>query len=189
MTATTMAALALAALLVGVPPAAAQRGMGDAEGVGRWDTPPPTATVGGTVADVEVAECAHTTGRADLGAHVFLAAADGRTLNVHLGPFAALEDLVATLEDGAEVEAEAFRTDAMPPDHYVAVTVTVDGQTVRLRDGDDLQPLWATGPRAGTRFDAADLERPRGGTGPRLRGREPRVTDRCWWQPPRRGER
>lgn len=185
---TKLAVLAFAALLVAAGPADAQRGVGDPEGVGRWDTPPPTETIAGQVTDVRIAECEHTTGHADLGAHVFLATADGRTLNVHLGPIEALEDFVAGLDDGDSVSAEAFHTEAMPADHFVAVTVTVDGETFRLRAADDLQPVWATGPRAGARIAADDL-RPRQGAAPRLRGQAPEVVERCWWHAPRRGQR
>ena len=188
MTSAKLIVLALAASIVAAVPAAAQRGMGDPEGVGRWEPAPSTETIEGVVSDVRVAQCAHTTGRADLGAHVFLATADGRTLNVHLGPYEALEDLVAGLDDGDRVTAEAFRTEAMPANHYVAVTITVDDETVRLRDADGLQPVWATGPRAGARIAADDL-RPRRGAGPRVRGRAAEVVDGCWWQPPRSGRR
>ncbi|MFW5833603.1 MAG: hypothetical protein ACOCYE_05855, partial [Pseudomonadota bacterium] len=159
----------------------AQRGMGDPSGVARWDEVPPLQTVAGTVADVRVEACEQTTGPADLGAHVLLDAESGTVLNVHLGPFVAVEDLVGELAEGASVDARAFRTEAMPEHHYVAVELTVDDETTRLRNPDDLQPLWARGPRAGRRFSADDAA----GTAAadRARGREVRRTDRCWWLP------
>lgn len=183
----------LAAGLLASAPALAQRGMGDDIGVAQWDTPPQTQPIAGRVSDIQIAECKHTTGKADIGAHVFLDTDDGRTLNVHLGPFDVLEELVENLEDGTPVAAEAFRTEAMPADHFVAVTLTIDGSETRLRAADDLRPVWATGP-AGPRGPRAGAGRgpgePGAGPGarePRLRGRGPQVMDDCWWQPgPRR---
>jgi hypothetical protein len=52
--------------------------------------------------------------------------------------------LVDRLAVGDEVVVQAFRTDALKPDHYIATAVTVDGQVVALRD-ESLRPNWAGG--------------------------------------------
>ncbi len=187
---------ALAALTA--PPLLAQRGMGDESGIAQWDTLPPTTQISGRVSDLKIAECKSTTGKADLGAHVFLDTDDGRTLNVHMGPYDVLESLVADLEDGTEVSATAFRTDAMPEDHYVAVTVNLAGTETTLRNPDTLRPTWSTELQAGagqTRQAGEGASRRGEGPGaaergnPRLRGRGPSASEDCWWQPPRRGDR
>jgi hypothetical protein len=137
------AALALAA---GGGTASAQRGMGESEGVAPDVTYDPRGLLG-EIAAIEVGACESTTGRAVEGAHLVVAMPDGQDADVHLGPTFAdsVAGVLEVADVGDEVRAEVFRTEPMPFGAFVAVTVTVDEQSFRLR-GDDLRPEWARGP-------------------------------------------
>jgi predicted Fe-Mo cluster-binding NifX family protein len=69
-------------------------------------------------------------------------AVDGKTLNIHLGPAAAVESVAKKLSPGKEVKVEAFRTKRLEKGHYVARSVTVGDRTIELRDK-TLRPRWA----------------------------------------------
>ncbi|MEY6433058.1 hypothetical protein ABC977_11645 [Thioalkalicoccus limnaeus] len=183
----TLIIVAITIALFAAVNAWAQRGVGDDTGVARWPEQPAIQRIAGRVSDVKIAQCEQTTGRADVGAHVFVDTDDGRTLNVHLGPFDVLADLVTNVDDGIRIAARVFRTDSMPPDHFVAITVTIADQETRLRSDDDLRPVWAREPRQ--RGPRAGDPGHQGQRAYQLRGRGPVVTDPCWWQPPRRQER
>jgi hypothetical protein len=155
--------------------AAAQKGAGDPAGVARGPLPD-VVPIAGIVVDAKIARCPNTTGRADVGAHIFVEGADGQRSNVHLGPVAAVDSLLDRLPDGTEVSARVFRTDALPPDHYVAVDVTVDGETVRLRD-DGLRPAWAIGPGRSGQGQGGQPRRAWQAEGP----------GGCWWIEPEPG--
>jgi len=159
-----LAILATVAAMVALAPAAAQRGMGEATGVAR-DAPYDVRGIAGRLEETVVGTCEATTGRAVEGAHLVLALPDGQTAEVHLGPRGAVEELLAAADAGDEVRAEVFRTEAMPFGAFAAVTVTVDGQTFRLR-GDDLRPTWAAN-RGAAAGDGA--------------GRAADGAGRCWW--------
>ena len=126
-------------------PAWAQRGLGDDTGAIRQGLDTDRAMLSGRVTEVDIGPCAHTTGRSLSGAHLLVTTESGRTVNLHLGPTAALEALLDTVEPGDTITAEAFRTAAMPANAHVAITVDVNGQQFRLRD-DTLQPLWSQSP-------------------------------------------
>ena len=133
-------------LLWGVfaPSAHAQRGMGDPVGVARQAVKPEVISLSGEVLAVKTGPCEKTTGRADVGSHVFLKTPKGEKVNIHLGPAAAVDYLVERLPVGKKVTADVFRTAKMPTSHYVAQSLTFDGTTIRLRD-EGLRPFWARG--------------------------------------------
>jgi hypothetical protein len=135
-------------LIVAVPAPAQQRGMGDDEGLARQQVRPLARDLSGVVVAVEEGPCALTTGRATQGAHVILRTADQARVNLHLGPAAALPDLLARLKPGIAVRSSALWTDRMPDDSYVARTVVVGDDTFVLRD-DALRPAWRMGPGGG----------------------------------------
>ena len=139
----------IAAMLgdMGLPAAHAQKGVGDDTGVARQAIRPEIVTLQGTVTAVETGPCKNTTGRALVGTHVLLKASDGKTLNVHLGPAPVVESTAKLLAKDAEVKVTAFRTGAMPENHYVAQSLTVGEETVTLRD-ETLRPDWAGPQRA-----------------------------------------
>ena len=71
-----------------------------------------------------------------------------RTLNVHLGPADEGAFLTKQLSAGMNAKLEAFRTEDMQPDHYVARLIQFDDQKVELRDA-TLHPQWAGQPVGG----------------------------------------
>ena len=148
----------------------AQRGTGDPTGIARRP-PLDVIAIAGTVNDAEIGRCASTTGRAAVGAHLRVQVGDGRVLDVHLGPLGAVERLLEEVPDGTAVTADVFRTDAMPADAYVAVTVTAGGEAHQLRDPLTLRPSWAVGPGGGH------------GGGTRRTWQTPAPRD-CWWVEP-----
>jgi hypothetical protein len=156
--------LAIVLATVAVAPAAAQRGTGEGTGVAR-DVAENVHGIAGRLIETVVGTCEATTGRAVEGAHLVLALPDGQEAEVHLGPLAAVEGLLAAADIGDEVRADVFRTDAMPPGAFAAVTVTIDGESFRLR-GDDLRPTWTAG---------------RGGVAGAGAGQAADGAGRCWW--------
>ena len=98
-----------------------------------------------------------TTGRAEIGTHLWLKTPQGTELNIHLGPADAVESLVKGLSPGTQVMVRGFRTKGLPEGQYVAQSLKDGDTTIRLRD-EQLRPVWA-GP---------DRSRPRA-TGRRLR--------------------
>ena len=135
----SLSAIALAAI---GSPALAQRGTGDDQGIARSGVAVEPAVVAGTVTDVMQTTCEATTGRSPVGVHLIVETAEGVSLNLHLGPLTAMDDVLAAVEAGDGIEAAAFRTDALADGNYVAKALTVDGETFTLR-GDDLRPVWA----------------------------------------------
>ncbi|MGQ9576765.1 MAG: hypothetical protein ACUVUC_15770, partial [Thermoguttaceae bacterium] len=124
--------------------ALAQKGMGDLTGVARQAVGPELVTLSGKLLEIKTGPCENTTGRSPIGTHILLESRDGQRLNVHLGPAAAVADIVAGLKPGQQVTAKAFRTEKMPEGHYVAQSLTVGSSTVLLRD-ESLRPAWAGG--------------------------------------------
>jgi hypothetical protein len=136
--------LMLAALGLAIPAALAQRGMGDPTGVARSGERPAIVTLSGEVLEVKTEPCANSTGRSPAGTHFLLKAGHGKTLNIHLGPAAMVEFVAKDLVPGKAVKVDAFQTEKMPADHYVAQRLSYDGRSVSLRD-ETLQPVWARG--------------------------------------------
>ena len=107
-------AMALLLGLLFAVPAAAQKGMGEPTGVARQAVKPPIESMSGTIKDIKTGPCERTTGRSLEGVHLIVQAENGKTINLHLGPAAALEDVLDQLSVGQQITFEAFRTDAMP---------------------------------------------------------------------------
>jgi hypothetical protein len=125
--------------------AEAQRGIGQTSGIARQGLEVQRVTLSGVVVEVEVGPCENTTGRSLVGTHFFLKTPDGKTLNIHLGPADQMEEIVDALRVEEKVQVQAFRTERMQADHYVARSITVGGEVLRLRD-DNLRPVWAGPP-------------------------------------------
>jgi hypothetical protein len=168
-----LGAIALFLGLLCAMPAAAQKGVGEPTGVAGQAVKPPIEDMSGTIKDIKTGPCERTTGRSVEGAHLIVQAESGKTINLHLGPVAALEDVLDHLSAGQQITFKAFRTDAMPQDAYVAKSLQAGDTTFDLRD-DSLRPNWAIAARGG-----------RGG-GPgmgagRGQGRGPGQGDGCYW--------
>ena len=84
-----------------VPRAHAQRGMGEPSGVAQQTVRPEVVSVSGTVLEVETGPCKKTTGRSPLGTHFILQTPEGESLNIHLGPAAAVKFVTKELPVGA----------------------------------------------------------------------------------------
>jgi hypothetical protein len=135
-------ALALLLGLLFALPAAAQKGTGEPTGVARQAVKPPIETMSGTIKEIKTGPCERTTGRSLEGVHLIVQAADGKTINLHLGPTAALEDVLDQLAVGQQITFKGFRTDPMPPDAYVAKSLNAGDTAFELRD-ENLRPKWA----------------------------------------------
>ena len=122
--------------------ASAQRGVDDPEGVARQPAKPKVVSLSGKVLEVKTAPRQTTTGRSQLESRLIMKASDGKTLNIHLGPAAAVESVSKILSRGTEVKVEAFRTKKTEKGQYVARLLTVGDRTVILRDK-ALRPVWA----------------------------------------------
>jgi len=173
-----LSVVSVLALLGAGGDALAQRGTGEATGVAR-DRAYEVGGLTGEITDTKVGACASTTGRALEGAHLIVALPDGQDADVHLGPTSAdvVSRIVAAADTGDEVTAEVFRTDAMPFGAFAAVTVTLDGETYRLRD-DSLRPSWASAAPRGGGAGGGRGSSAGGGDGPGPGG------GRCWWDLP-----
>jgi hypothetical protein len=143
-------------------PAIAQKGAGEQTGIARQGLKLPIEAMSGTIKDIKIGPCEKTTGRAKEGAHLIVQAPDGRTINLHLGPTLALRDELKELTAGQQITFDAFRTDRMPKDAYIAKSIKAGDKVFALRN-DDLRPRWAGG-RGGGRGRGMG----RGGGG-------------CWW--------
>ena len=122
--------------------------MGEPTGVARQAVKPPIETMSGTIKDIKTDPCERTTGRSLEGVHLIVQEADGKTINLHLGPAAALEDVLDQLSAGQQIAFEAFRTDAMPQDAYVAKSLKIGDTAFELRD-ENLRPKWAIAAQGG----------------------------------------
>lgn len=121
--------------------ALAQRGTGERQGIARQADKPAVQSIVGTIREVKTGPCEHTTGKSPVGTHLILVGKD-RTYNLHLGPAALVEDVIALARVGEPVEATGFRTGRLADDHFVAVMVKLGGEEIRLRN-DALRPRWA----------------------------------------------
>ena len=111
--------IALLGIVSFVAPATAQKGMGEPGGVARQAVKPPIEVMSGTIKDIKIGRCEHTTGRFVEGVHLIVQAQDNRTINLHLGPASPLADIVQKLAPSQEITFEAFRTDRMPKGQVV----------------------------------------------------------------------
>jgi hypothetical protein len=136
--------LVIAVLLWGAsaPFSHAQKGTGEAAGVARQPARPEVVSLSGKVRAIETGPCEMGTGRAYIGTHLVLETPQGKELNVHLGPAAAVGDVVGQLPPGKKVTVKGFRTGRMSESHYVAQSLAFDDTSIQLRD-ETLRPFWA----------------------------------------------
>jgi len=120
----------------------AQTGVGDPQGVARRPAKPTVVLLSGEVLEVKTERCKKTSGRSPLATHFVMKTSDGKTVNIHLGPAAAVESVAKVLSRGQEVEVEVFRTKKLEKRHYIARSVTIGDRTMELRDK-NLRPTWA----------------------------------------------
>lgn len=137
-------------LLFSPEPSHAQKGAGEASGVARQAVKPAVVTLSGELLEIKTGPCENTTGRSPAGTHLILKGSNGMTLNVHLGPENAVDHVVEQLTVGQALALEAFRTDRLPENHYIAKSLLLDDKTIHLRD-DKLRPSWAYGRGMGKR--------------------------------------
>lgn len=130
----------------------AQKGTGDPTGMARRADRPAIVSMSGTVKDTKVGPCKLTTGRSAEGAHLIVQTQD-KVINLHLGPSAAVDDVLKAASVGQQIAFDAFRTDRMPPEAFIAKSVKAGDQTFAIRD-DNLRPKWALG-RGGGRGQGA----------------------------------
>jgi hypothetical protein len=159
-----MAAGLVLAVLLSVHMARAQRGTGEREGVARQAEKPATETIVGTLKEIKTDPCGQATGRSPVGTHLILEG-EGATYNVHLGPASEVEDVVGMVRIGDTVEANVFRTERLPENQFVAVSVKLGETQIVLRD-ESLRPRWAGSGGRGPGQQAAR----RGGEGAPGRG-------------------
>lgn len=148
--------------------ALAQRGTGERQGIARQADRPEVQSIEGTLREVKTGPCEHTTGRSPVGTHLMLEGKDAN-YNLHLGPESEVQDVVKLAKIGEKVAATAFRTDRHADEHYVAVTVMLGDEEIRLRDA-ALRPRWAGrdgrgGGQTAPRGSGGQVDR---GDGPRL---------------------
>lgn len=133
----------LAAFLLAMP-ATAQKGAGEATGVAQQAVKPAVITLTGEVVEIQTGPCENTTGRSPIGTHLIVQSADGAKLDIHLGPENAVDHIVDQLTTGQALTFEAFRTEQLPDDAYIAKSLRLDDKVIYLRD-DNLRPSWAYG--------------------------------------------
>lgn len=138
----SLPALALVGVALFPLMADAQRGVGDPVGVGRQPVTPIVVPVAGTLKEIHIGPCEHTTGRSTLGTHLMVDTADQGTVNVHLGPTQRVDGYVSQLALGEPIAVDTFETPKLPDGHRVAQKVSQAGTTFVLRD-DNLRPVWA----------------------------------------------
>lgn len=171
-----------------------QRGAGRRQGVAQQVDKPTLETFTGTVAEIKIGPCEATTGRGLIGVHLMLDGDDDVAREVHLGPQAAVQDIVDSIAIGQTVSITGFHTDELAENVMVAKSITDDQQTFDLRN-DSLQPVWAggVGRGAGRGPGAQFAGRGRGrgagrGMGPGMqqgwgRGMGPGRGQGCSWAP------
>ena len=120
----------------------AQKGVGDSTGIARQAVRPEVVSLSGKLSEIRTGLCESTTGRSPIGTHIIVETPDGKKLNVHLGPEAAVADMAAKLTVGQEVTVQAFRTDKLNAQAFVAQSLTSGKTQIELRDA-ELRPVWA----------------------------------------------
>lgn len=129
-------------VLICVAPAPGQLGMGDNKGVAQQRLKPRLVRISGKLQEIKTHPCENTTGKAELGTHLILKDKHGQELNIHLGPAPAVSEAVKRLTVGTKLDLVGFRTEKMPPNHYVAKTLILANHVIQLR-GSDLRPYWS----------------------------------------------
>ena len=142
-----IAAVGTVAWLASAAPAMAQRGVGGDVGVARMAQAPEVVALEGKLVEIKTGPCENRVDDprwAPIGTHIILESSDGKRRNVHLGPAGAVAEMVKKLTTDQKVVVHAFRTDAMPENHYVAQRIAVGEEQIELRDA-GLRPVWAGG--------------------------------------------
>jgi hypothetical protein len=139
-----------------------QRGTGEQEGVARQGIRPEVRTIAAVLKEIKTDPCERTTGASPIGTHLVLEADDDQ-INVHLGPASEVGDVVGMVRVGDTVEVTAFRTQRLPENQYIAISVKTGEDKIVLRDA-SLRPRWARGSGIGQRGPMRD------GRGPGMRG-------------------
>lgn len=139
-----VAMVALAVLMTPGTASWGQRGVGDDQGVVRQAVEVQKTTIEGTIKEIVIERCENTTGPFGVGMHLLLTTGEKKQCNVHLGPAVFVRDLVEPLEVGQSVTVQAYRTQKMPAENFVAIMLQFNGVTLRLRD-ENLRPTWAGG--------------------------------------------
>jgi hypothetical protein len=122
---------------------AGQKGLGDSTGIAKAEVRPEVVSLAGQLVKYNTHPCEMTTGPAPLGTHLLLKMADGRAINLHLGPSTDIERLLAGVKEGSTLQVRAFRSEKMKENDYVAVSLNDGNQTVVLRNPKTLRPVWA----------------------------------------------
>jgi len=154
--------VSLAILVTAISSTWGQRGLGDNEGVVRQAMETQRVTLKGTVKEIITETCEKATGPFPVGTHLLLLTGEEKRYNVHLGPTVLVKDLVKPFEVGKSVTVRAFRTKKMPEGEFVAIVLTVDDKTVRLRN-ENLRPVWAGRQGQFSGQTATGADRPRRG--------------------------
>ncbi len=139
-TKTLLVVTALATFLL-APVACGQRGLGDYYGVGQLAVKPPVVRLSGKLKEITNHPCENTTGPAVIGTHLILEKDKAQQLNIHLGPTRLVADAIKSLSVGDQLDVIAFRTERLPANQYVATTLILGEQVIRLRDR-YLRPYW-----------------------------------------------
>lgn len=145
-----LAAIGAVAWLTSAAPAMAQRGVGGDVGVARMAQPPAVVVLEGKLVEIKTGPCENRVDdprRAPIGTHIILESSEGKRLNVHLGPARAVAEIVKQLATDQKLAVHAFRTDALPADHFVAQRIVAGEKSLELRDA-ALRPVWAGGGQA-----------------------------------------
>ncbi len=129
------------ALLLSVT-AAAQKGTGETAGVAQQAEKPVVITLSGKLLEIKTGPCENTTGRSPEGTHLILLSNEGAKLNIHLGPKNVVDPVVDQLATGQSFTVEAFRSERLPENAYIAKSLLLDDKLMNLRD-DNLRPSWA----------------------------------------------
>ncbi len=130
-------------VLVCTIPVNAQKGIGNVYGIGQQQILPDIESISGELIEIKTGPCENTTGYAIIGTHLFVkSSASEPVYNIHLGAAYAVDSFISRLSVGQNIEVQAFRTEQMEENHYVAKQVSANGHTIQLRD-ENLRPFWA----------------------------------------------
>jgi len=129
-------------ILIWTAIAPGQLGMGDSKGIAQQRLKPRLIHISGKLQEIKTHPCENTTGKAELGTHLILKDMHDQELNIHLGPAPSVSETVKRLTIGTKLDLLGFRTEKMPPNHYVAKTLILANHIVQLR-GSDLRPYWS----------------------------------------------
>lgn len=159
----------LTSLALIASPAVAQRTATDGPGVAAQPISPPVIVLTGTIEEILAGPCQRPNGQCVVGVHLTLATAERGVVTLRLGPLAVLDHVVARLDEEDPIKVQAFHGDAMPDTHYVAKSITVDGDEIALRN-DRLRPYWAAAEHGEGFAGAVGLGQGPGSSRPH-----------CWW--------